>query len=124
MIGCVVSCVCVYVCDFVCVCLCVCGCGCVCVSVGGGIGGCPIPDFQKYFPGIIAIASVSIVQNNAFPTSMLKMLIPGSYFLPGKGSDPEMRGVFAGKALIPKFLETPPHSICLPTSYSPDRKGA
>ena len=53
------------------------------------------------FPGIIAIPSVPIVQNNAFPTSRLKMTIPNSHFFPG------MESVFREKALIPEFLSPP-----------------
>ena len=76
----------------------------------GGIGGCPIPE-SRNFLGKIAIPSVPVVQNKSFPISRLKMLIPDSHLLLGKGTVPEVLKVFfPGK--IPK-LPGPPTLLLL-----------
>ena len=52
------------------------------------------PRIPEKFPGIVTIF---IVQNNAFPTSQFKMLIPDFHFLPEEEFAPEILEVFSGK---------------------------
>ena len=55
------------------------------------------PRFSEKLPGIIAILRVPIVQNNAFPTSQLKMLIPDSNFPLEKALLTKSGKFFSGK---------------------------
>ena len=67
--------------------------------------GVPNPGFPEK---ISAIPSVPIVQNNAFPTSRLKMIIPDSPFPSGKELCSRNPGsFFREKCLIPEFPEFP-----------------
>ena len=65
----------------------------------------PIQDSQKNIPGIITIPRVPIMQNNAFQSSQLKILITDPHFLLEKDLFPEV--FFQEKDLIPEFPEPP-----------------
>ena len=92
-----------------------------CDILRGRDRGVPNPGFPEK---ISAIPSVPIVQNNAFPTSRLKMIIPDSLSFRERALFPKSRKFFSGKMSnpgipgIPGIPGTPyPPSFCVIAAF-------
>ena len=80
-----------------------------------GCKGVSDPGFPKK---ISAIPSVPIVQNNAFPTSRLKMIIPDSLSFRERALFPKSRKFFSGKMSNHGIPGTPyPPSFCVIAAF-------